>query len=242
MQIYENFLSLRVMKSDRRHIFSRTAAILLAAAVLLYSCSPVDLDFNPTPDTGHTEDAPARIPVKEYRNVFIMYSMGFNDLRRYLTEDIADVLSSPLMKNGRDIILIFSHIAKPVKYWPYFDPDTPVSPTLTKISKDARGRACGDCKYRDNRDGSEHDHLADGHLLLALWSGRFGFGHISNFRLGGNVSRFKIGSPIDISLNLRTGLDRLRHGTGVCALLDDHLAATLHDKTTSTRLHGSRGC
>jgi len=140
MQIYENFLSLRVMKSDRRHIFSRPAAILLAAAVLLYSCSPVDLDFNPTPDTGHTEDAPARIPVKEYRNVFIMYSMGFNDLRRYLTEDIADVLSSPLMKNGRDIILIFSHIAKPVKYWPYFDPDTPVSPTLTKISKDARGR------------------------------------------------------------------------------------------------------
>ena len=113
------------------HIFSRTAAILLAAAVLLYSCSPVDLDFNPTPDTGHTEDAPARIPVKEYRKVFIMYSMGFNDLRRYLTEDIADVLSSPLMKKGRDIILIFSHIAKPAKYWPYFDPDTPVSPTLT---------------------------------------------------------------------------------------------------------------
>ncbi len=126
------------MKFDRRHIFPRLAAIILAVAAL-YSCSPVDLDFNSTPNPGHTEDAPARIPVKEYRNVFIMYSMGFNDLRRYLKEDIADVLSSPLMENGRDIILIFSHIANPLNSWPYFDAKTPVKPTLTKISKDVRG-------------------------------------------------------------------------------------------------------
>ena len=151
-----------LMKHDRTYIYSRLAAILIAVAAL-YSCSPVDLDFTSAPNPGRTEDAPARIPVKEYRNVFIMYSMGFNDLRGYLTEDIADVLSSPLMENGRDIILMFSHIAKSQRSWPYFDTNTPVRPTLTKISKDARGNIQKDTllKMEENTTATSKEVLAE---------------------------------------------------------------------------------
>lgn len=121
------------------HIFALFSVIIMAAS-FLYSCSPVDLDFNPSPAPGRTEEDFDRNPVKEYRNVFIMYSMGFNDLRGYLKEDISDVLASPLMKNRRDVVLVCSHIAEYVNKYPYyFDPEIRVSPTLTKISRNIDG-------------------------------------------------------------------------------------------------------
>ena len=127
------------MLFKRNHIFS-ALSVLILAVTFLYSCSPVDLEFDPTPSPGRSEESETiRIPGKEYRNVFIMYSMGFNDLRGYLAEDIRDVLSSPLSDNGRDIILIMSHIAEPFPKWPYFDPSIPVKPTLTKVSKNFDG-------------------------------------------------------------------------------------------------------
>lgn len=120
------------------HIFSLLTVVILAAT-LLYSCSPIDLDFNSDPEPGRTDDEVVRTPVREYRNVFILYSIGYNDLRGYLADDIKDVLGSKLMKNRRDVVLMFSHIAKSKKDWPYFDYDTPVSPTLTKISRNPDG-------------------------------------------------------------------------------------------------------
>ena len=119
------------------HIFS-LLTVMIVTASLLYSCSPVDLDFNPNPAPGRTEEDFDREPVKEYRNVFLMYSMGFNDLLEFLAEDIDDVLNGPLMKNTRDVVLICSHIAK-YEYRGYrqlpFYPSNHVSPTLTKISR-----------------------------------------------------------------------------------------------------------
>lgn len=123
----------------KKSILSHVTAIIMAVTAL-YSCSPVDLEFNQVPEPGCTEDDFSRTPVKEYRNVFIMYSMGFNDLRGYLKEDISDVLASSLMKNRRDIVLVCSHISEYANKYPYyFDPEIRVSPTLTKISRNIDG-------------------------------------------------------------------------------------------------------
>jgi hypothetical protein len=127
------------MQFWKGHIFSLLTVFTLTVP-FLYSCSPVDLEFIPNPEPGHTEDEFVRTPVSEYRNVFLLYSMGYNDLRGYLTEDINDVLGSQLMKNRRDIVLVCSHITEYASIHPYyFDPEKPVSPTLTKISREADG-------------------------------------------------------------------------------------------------------
>ena len=121
----------------KNHIFSALTVMILAVT-FLFSCSPVDLEFTSAPSPGRTEEnETVRIP-DDYRNVFIMYAMGFNNLRGYLTEDINDILSSPLMSSSRDIIIILSHIAErsPGKA---YDPSIPVSPTLTKISRNFDG-------------------------------------------------------------------------------------------------------
>lgn len=117
------------------YIFSLLSVIIMAA-FSLYSCSPVDLDFNPSPAPGRTEEDFDRNPVKEYKNVFILYSMGFNDIMTYLADDIREVLGSQLMTSRRDVILIFSQIAENRKAWYNY----PVSPTLTKISRNAQGK------------------------------------------------------------------------------------------------------
>ena len=130
-----------------KRIYNRIAsvAILVLSLVFVYSCSPVDLDFNPSPSPGRTEEnETTRVPVKDFRNVFIMYSMGYNDLSGYLRDDINDLATSPLMKSPRDIIIIMSHLANPQNGWPYVDLNIPVSPTLTCISKDIEGMV-----YRD---------------------------------------------------------------------------------------------
>ena len=121
----------------KNHIFSALTVMILAVT-FLYSCSPVDLEFTSAPSPGRTEEnETVRIP-DDYRNVFIMYAMGFNNLRGYLAEDIRDILSSPMMSSGRDIIIILSHIADRSE-GKIYDPSIPVSPTFTKISRNFDG-------------------------------------------------------------------------------------------------------
>lgn len=125
------------MAFRKNHIFSALTVIILAAT-FLYSCSPVDLEFDPTPSPGRTDNNGSVRVTEDYRNVFIMYAMGFNNLRGYLAEDIRDILSSPMMSSGRDIIIILSHIADRSEGKTY-DPSIPVSPTFTKISRNFDG-------------------------------------------------------------------------------------------------------
>ena len=121
------------------HIISLLTVLAMAAAAL-YSCSPVEMDFNLEPEKGRSDDDIIRIQVKEYKNVFLVYSMGFNDLRSYLKEDIEDLLSNPLMDNRRDVLLIFSHLANhyPDERYPRFS--EPTSPILTKVYRNNNGQ------------------------------------------------------------------------------------------------------
>lgn len=122
-----------------RGYVSSLLSVFVLTVLFLYSCSPVDLEFDPSPEAPDTEEETVRIPVKPYRNVFVLYSMGFNDLASYLKDDIKDLLNSPLMKGGRDVVLAFSHIAKPTGRYPYFSLEIPTKPTLTKIYRGMDG-------------------------------------------------------------------------------------------------------
>lgn len=124
------------MHLNLRNIISRSA-ILLVASVFAAACSDVDLDFT-YPDIPETE-SPSRLPSNDYRTVFIVYSMGFNNLTNYLKEDIEDILSNPLMDNSRDALLIFSHRANCYQGERYPRYSEATSPTLTLIQKEADG-------------------------------------------------------------------------------------------------------
>ena len=125
------------MVSKKSNISLWIAAVIMAAACL-HSCSPVSLDFNYTPGQVRPEGHIDRIPVKDYNNVFLMYSIGFNDLTSYLGDDIKDLLSSPLMRSRRDVVLIFSHLSNGLKF------NELTKPTLTKIYRDQYGEIIKD--------------------------------------------------------------------------------------------------
>ena len=145
------------MLNKKNHIISVLTAII-SAATFIHSCSPVELDLDPTPPTGHSQvNETVRIH-EDYRNVFIMYAMGYNNLREYLTEDIRDILSSPMMNSGRDIILILSHIATSSNY----NPTSPTSPTLTKISRNFDGSF-----QKDTLTVATDSFTLDGNTILA---------------------------------------------------------------------------
>ena len=124
------------------HILIRRALVLPAVA-LLFACSPVDLGFTDMPSPGRTEDTHTRTQ-SSYRNVFLVYSMGFNDLTTDLAEDIRDLIKKPALTDKRDVLLILSHSAKsyPREYWPRFDELQ--EPTLTRISLDPEGNVVKD--------------------------------------------------------------------------------------------------
>lgn len=125
------------MVLKRNNIFSLIATIALAATGL-FSCSPVDVDFTFSPNPGRTDNDVMRAPSEDYRNVFIVYSMGFNDLTGYLRDDINDLLSSPLMKSQRDILLICSHFSNGTKF------NKLTKPTLTKVCRNEDGEIVKD--------------------------------------------------------------------------------------------------
>ena len=99
------------MDLKKLNIFSFIAAIIFAAACM-QSCSTLDLDFIFSPDHGNTENISNRVPVKPFRNVFLVYSMGFNDLNSFLKDDIKDLTENLSMTSQRDLLLIFSHFSK----------------------------------------------------------------------------------------------------------------------------------
>ena len=106
---------------------------LLLAVISIYSCSPDEFGFTPTPSPGRTEVQPSvRVPASDYKNVFIVYSMGYNNLSYYLQTNIRDILRNPISDNPRDVVLILSHFPKKDYY-------TPTSPTLTKVSQNIDG-------------------------------------------------------------------------------------------------------
>ena len=111
----------------RNKISCLTAAI--AMSVMIFSCSPVDLDFSYTPEEDGPSGEISRVPVKPYKDVFIIYSMGFNDLSSYLRSDIREILSSPLMTNPRDVLLILSHLSEGYQF------SKQTSPSLTRVAE-----------------------------------------------------------------------------------------------------------
>lgn len=122
------------MVFKRRHNWSVLTALLLAVS-FLYSCSSDDLGFTYDPSPGRTEEQTSvRIPVSDYKNVFIIYLMGYNNLTPYLQVNIKDILKNPVSENTRDVVLILSHLTKTNG-----DYSTPTSPTLTKVWQNTDG-------------------------------------------------------------------------------------------------------
>ena len=122
------------MLFKRQHNWSLLTALLLTVT-LLYSCSSEDLDFTYNPSPGRTEEQPSiRIPSPDYKNVFIVYVMGYNNLAPFIKTNINDILRNPISDNPRDVVLIFSHLTQ--KYQDY---NTPTKPTLTKVWQDIDG-------------------------------------------------------------------------------------------------------
>lgn len=75
-----------------------------------------------------------RVSVDEERHVLLLYSVGFNNLSRYLREDIQDLWDGWLPGEGRqdDVLLIYSHAPKADG-----DYATPNSPVLYKLYRGA---------------------------------------------------------------------------------------------------------
>ena len=126
------------MRLKRSNIFSLVVVIIMAA-ICSHSCTPSDLDFTISPGKERQDESATRLPISKYQNVFLVYSMGYNDIYSYLKDDIKDLVSSPLMQNRRDIMLIFSHLANkyPGERYPSFN--EPTCPTLTKVYRNIEG-------------------------------------------------------------------------------------------------------
>ena len=134
-EISKKFLPLPDMSLKIRNIFSLLIAFSVTA--FLFSCSNIDPDLDDSFMQGATESQNGsnnRVETPAYRNVFLIYSCGFNDLSSYLKNDIKEITENFQIQNSRDALLIFSHnTAK------NYDYKTPSSPTLTHIYKDKEG-------------------------------------------------------------------------------------------------------
>lgn len=111
-----------------------TAALLLG---LISACSSPYL--TPVPEYESSETRHTRGHNDTYRNVFLIYSCGFNNISSYLKQDIEDVASSSLMSHYRDVVLVFSHST--ARYGNY---SQNTSPVLTRFRKDADGSVIRD--------------------------------------------------------------------------------------------------
>ena len=124
------------MAFKRHKISLPAAAIMIFAAIV--SCSPVDLDFEYS--TGTVDrDYPNRIPSTSYRNVFLMYTAGYNNLSSAFDEDVNDIIGSNIPESSIDVLLIFSH--RTASRGNYV---TPTSPTLTRVSRNMEGKTVCD--------------------------------------------------------------------------------------------------
>lgn len=114
--------------------------IIIAAISLAASCSCHDGwedNLNPAGTVGRN---PGDRTNTEYnRNVFLIYSIGFNNLSSYLKEDIDDIAAGKIPSgfDHDDVILVFSHSAK----GSYRNPNPPV---LFRIYRDWNGNPVRD--------------------------------------------------------------------------------------------------
>lgn len=98
--------------------------------------------------TGHGMDEKASNPMLGRaidhmdRDVFLLYSAGFNSLSGYLTQDIEDLIGGEYIPGSHiddDILLVFSRF--PVSPGNYYDL---AAPTLTRIWRNGRGEVVCD--------------------------------------------------------------------------------------------------
>lgn len=125
-------------------IIYRLAAVMLLASVFSACESSFDFyaEFNgDAHPAGRREEADGRETNEEVRNVFLLYSAGFNSLSNYLAEDMDDLVSGevPTLSRSKDVLLVYSHL--PVKYGAYGQPNPPV---LMRVYKDGRGEVVRD--------------------------------------------------------------------------------------------------
>lgn len=118
------------------HIFSWIVTMVTAACI--YSCAPIELDITDHPHTSTPKYSAVRSQSLDYRNVFIIYSMGFNNLTGYLKEDIEDIANSDIPLNPRDIVLVFIHRSNKSNY------SEATSPMLIQLSTDSEGMTSRD--------------------------------------------------------------------------------------------------
>lgn len=123
------------MKILKSHIKILSVALIMAYAV---SCSIHD-DHTIMPDPFYPRSEATRLTNEESRSVFIMYSMGFNNLSGALLADIDDVFNGNLPSHYRndDVILVFSHSTRG-SY------STENAPVLMRFYRDQFGNALKD--------------------------------------------------------------------------------------------------
>lgn len=118
------------MNLNLKHILARIA-VILTMTVATISCSKELSDFSITPDRGTEQEISSRLPDEIYRNIFIVYSMGFNNISSYLRTDIQELTENAEIYNKRDRIIIFSHLRK--------GNEKQASPVLTELRTDDFG-------------------------------------------------------------------------------------------------------
>ena len=101
--------------------------IILASALIVFSCTRADFGFmepgQMTPGS-HLD----RGDGSKFKNVFLLYSAGYNDLSKEFDYDVQDILDNYIPNSRREAILIFSHRTKSA--YNYIDK---TSPTLTRV-------------------------------------------------------------------------------------------------------------
>lgn len=98
MKLHKNDISFRIL-------------CLTAAAILALACSTFDEFMIMDSSSSSGGASSSRVTSKETRDVFILWSLGFNNLSRYLEEDLNDITSNwlPESKRTDDIVLAFCH-------------------------------------------------------------------------------------------------------------------------------------
>ena len=125
MQIYEIFISLpdktKQMPNIRSHILRNILALIITGCCLM-ACTFGGYDY----EAGR-------------KNIFIIYSIGYNNLDYDLSKDIDDAIENFRPLSPMDILVIFDHTT--AKYRNY---TIPSSPTLTQVRLSPKGRIAKD--------------------------------------------------------------------------------------------------
>lgn len=123
------------MNLSTKHILARFAAIIMVVLSII-SCSQDLSDFTISQGNSIEQTSSSRIPDMPYRNVFIVYSMGFNNISSYLRTDLQELTENAEIYNSRDRIIIFSHLRK--------GNEKQSAPILTELRTDLYGNVICD--------------------------------------------------------------------------------------------------